>query len=402
MASVYFGSYCRVSGVRYKTIRRRAVGHAADVPLPLQKWIRRYPLAIQKIERLQFLIYRVILPADCINMSGLGGLNKTAGGIVIAAVQSQLFRVDNTEDLSKATNHVCNLVRRAKREYPATDLVLFPEYCIHGLSMSMDPEIMCTMNGPEVAAFKGVCAEEKVWGIFSIMEKNTISVDANPWNVGITINSSGEVVNYYRKLHPWIPVEPWYPGNQGISVFTGPGGVKMSLIICHDGMFPEMAREAAYLGAEVMFRTAGYTSPIKNSWEITNRANAFTNLMYTVSVALAGADSTWRSMGQAMFVDPEGNILERGDGTADHIVACEIRAEEVRRRRQEWGVENNLFQLGHRGYVAVKNGAGDCPYTYMRDLIKGNYAQADDKEVKIRTGAVCGFSDPAVEYVDAN
>lgn len=337
MASVYFGSYCRVSGVRYKTIRRRAVGHAADVPLPLQKWIRRYPLAIQKIERLQFLIYRVILPADCINMSGLGGLNKTAGGIVIAAVQSQLFRVDNTEDLSKATNHVCNLVRRAKREYPATDLVLFPEYCIHGLSMSMDPEIMCTMNGPEVAAFKGVCAEEKVWGIFSIMEKNTISVDANPWNVGITINSSGEVVNYYRKLHPWIPVEPWYPGNQGISVFTGPGGVKMSLIICHDGMFPEMAREAAYLGAEVMFRTAGYTSPIKNSWEITNRANAFTNLMYTVSVALAGADSTWRSMGQAMFVDPEGNILERGDGTADHIVACEIRAEEVRRRRQEWG-----------------------------------------------------------------
>jgi formamidase len=331
-------------------------------------------------------------------MSGLGGLNKTTGGIVIAAVQSQLFRVDSPQDLSNATTHVCNLVRRAKRQYPAVDLVLFPEYCIHGLSMSTDQSIMCTMDGPEVAAFRHVCAEEQVWGIFSIMEKNTISADANPCNVGITINAKGELVNYYRKLHPWVPVEPWYPGNKGLSVFSGPGGVKMSLIICHDGMFPEMAREAAYLGAEVLFRTAGYTSPIRSSWEITNRANAFTNLMFTVSVALAGADSTWRSMGQAMFVDPEGNVLERGDGTADHIVACEIRVDEVRRRRREWGVENNLYQFGHRGYVAVKNGAGDCPYTYMKDLVEGRYAQAEDNEVILKDGIVCGFATPTAEY----
>ncbi|SPO05383.1 probable Formamidase [Cephalotrichum gorgonifer] len=331
-------------------------------------------------------------------MSGLGGLNKTTGGIVIAAVQSQLFRVDTPLDLAKATQHVCDLVRRAKRQYPAVDLVLFPEYCIHGLSMSTDPSIICTMDGPEVTAFRQVCAEEKVWGVFSIMEKNTIEPDAMPWNVGISIDDGGIVVDYYRKMHPWVPVEPWYPGNQGLSVFTGPGGVKMSLIICHDGMFPEMAREAAYLGAEVLLRTAGYTSPIRQAWEVTNRSNALTNLMYTVSVALAGADSTWRSMGETMFVDPEGNILERGDGTVDHVVACEIRPEEVRRRRREWGVENNLFQLGHRGYVAVKGGAGDCLYTYMTDLAAGRYAQAEDKEVKVKDGSVCGFALPNSEY----
>ncbi|KEF54365.1 formamidase [Exophiala aquamarina CBS 119918] len=331
-------------------------------------------------------------------MSGLSGLNKTSGGIVVAAIQSQLFRVDTPEDLSKATNHVCNLVRRAKREYPAVDLVLFPEYCIHGLSMSTDQSIMCTLDGPEVAAFRNVCAEEQVWGVFSIMEKNERSENAMPWNIGITFDSSGNLVNYYRKVHPWVPVEPWYPGNQGLSVFTGPGGMKMSLIICHDGMFPEMAREAAYLGAELLLRTAGYTSPIKSSWEITNRANAFTNLMYTVSVALAGADSTWRSMGQAMFVDPEGNILERGDGTADHVVACEIRPEEVRRRRREWGVENNLYQLGHRGYVAVNDGARDCPYTYMKDLVKGHYETAENEDVKIKDGTFCGFPPATANY----
>lgn len=175
----------------------------------------------------------------------------------------------------------------------------------------------------------------------------------------------------------------------------------MSLIICHDGQFPECAREAAYRGAEILLRTAGYTSPIKQSWELTNRANAFGNLMYTVSVALGGSDGTWKSMGQAMFVGPEGEVLVRSDSNAaDEIYACEIRVEEVRRRRREWGVENNLYQLGHRGYVAVEGGAGDCPYTFMTDLVAGKYRTTEERagEVKVTDGTSCGFDRPTATY----
>jgi len=49
-------------------------------------------------------------------------------------------------------------------------------------------------------------------------------------------------------------------------------------------MFPEMAREAAYKGAEIIIRTAGYTAPIRHAWQITNQANAFCNLAYTANV----------------------------------------------------------------------------------------------------------------------
>jgi len=276
-------------------------------------------------------------------------------------------------------------------------MVIFPEYCIHGLSMRTDDGIMCTLDGPEVVRFKEVCKEQKIWGCFSIMEKNELG---NPWNTGIVIDDAGKLINYYRKMHPWIPVEPWYPGNRGISVFEGPGGVKMSLIICHDGMFPEMAREAAYQGAEVLLRTAGYTPPIKQSWELTNRNNAFTNLMYTASVALAGTDGTFKSMGEAMFCGPEGNVLVHGNNSPDEIFACEIRVEEVRRKRRHWGVENNLYQLGHRGYVAVKGGASDCPYTYMRDLVAGRWQTAEDGEVTVKDGTSCGFEPPEKVFVD--
>lgn len=276
-------------------------------------------------------------------------------------------------------------------------MIIFPEYMLHGLSMSTDPSIMCKLDGPEVVALKAACVEHKIWGCFSIMESNPLSKTA-PWNTGLVINDKGEVVNYYRKLHPWVPVEPWYPGNLGVPIFKGPDGVTMSHIICHDGMFPEMAREAAYKGAEVLIRTAGYTSPIKNSWEITNRANAFCNLMYTASMCLAGSDGTFNSMGEAMVCSPEGEILQRGNTVADEIFVCGIRKGEVGEMRKEWGVENNLFQFGHRGYVAVDGGASDCPYTYMKDMVRGEYRQTAEEEVRIRDGTGLGFEKPTIKY----
>src|SRR6185436_183804 len=97
-----------------------------------------------------------------------------------------------------------------------------------------------------------------------------------------------------------------------IPVCEGPNGSTIGLIICHDGMFPEMARECAYRGAEVMLRTAGYTAPIRNAWQVTNQANAFCNLMVTASVCMAGTDGTFNSMGEAMVVDFDGTMVASG------------------------------------------------------------------------------------------
>jgi formamidase len=134
----------------------------------------------------------------------------------------------------------------------------------------------------------------------------------NPYNSGIIIDSDGELRLYYRKLHPWVPVEPWAPGDLGIPVCEGPNGSTLALIICHDGMFPEMARECAYKGADVIIRTAGYTAPIRHAWQITNQANAFCNLAYTASVCLCGSDATFDSMGEAMIVGYDGVALVTG------------------------------------------------------------------------------------------
>jgi formamidase len=326
-------------------------------------------------------------------MNGLGGLNKSDNGVVIGLVQLQLPQVATPADLAAQTARVVELVAKARRNLATMDLVVFPEYMLHGLSMDTNPAIMCRMDGPEVAALKQACIDNAIWGCFSIMEHNP---GGYPYNTGLIIDDEGEVQLYYRKMHPWVPVEPWEPGDLGIPVCTGPKGARIGLIICHDGMFPEMSREAAYKGAEIMIRTAGYTAPIRDSWRFTNQSNSFCNLMVTANVCMCGSDGTFDSMGEGMIVNFDGTILAHGtSGRVDEIITAEVRPDLVREARAGWGVENNPYQFGHRGYVAVKGGAQDCPYTYMTDLAAGVYRLPWEDTVRITDGTSCGFPAPA-------
>lgn len=329
-------------------------------------------------------------------MNGLGGLNKSEHGVVIGCVQLQLPTVVTPADLARQTARIVEMVAKARRNLGTMDLVVFPEYALHGLSMDTNPEIMCRIDGPEVAAFSKACRDNAIWGCFSIMELNPGGM---PYNTGLIIDDTGEIRLNYRKLHPWVPVEPWEPGNLGIPVIDGPKGAKLALIICHDGMFPEMAHECAYKGAEIMLRTAGYTAPIRQSWRFTNQANAFSNLMITANVCMCGSDGTFDSMGEGMICNFDGSVIAHGtSGRPNEIITAEVRPDLVREARRGWGVENNIYQFGHRGYVAVEGGAGDAPYSYMHDLIAGKYQLPWENEVKVTDGTSCGFDKPSRRY----
>ncbi len=329
-------------------------------------------------------------------MNGLGGLNKSPDGLVIGLVQLQLPTVATPADLAAQRDRIAALVGKARRNMATMDLVVFPEYALHGLSMDMNPQIMCRLDGPEVEAFKTACRENRIWGCFSIMEFNP---HGNPYNAGIVIDDRGELKLYYRKMHPWTPVEPWEPGDIGIPVIDGPKGAKLALIICHDGMFPEMARECAHKGAEIMLRTAGYTAPIRDAWRFTNQANSFQNLMVTANVCMCGSDGSFDSMGEGMIVNFDGAILAHGtSGRADEIITAEVRPDLVREARRHWAVENNIYQLGHRGFTAVDGGARDCPYTFMQDLVAGRYRLPWEDEVVHTDGSGYGFPKPARRY----
>ena len=83
-------------------------------------------------------------------MSGLGGLNKSPNGVVIGLVQLQLPVVATPAELSAQATRIARMVGKARRSMPTMELVVFPEYSLHGLSMDTNPAIMCSLDGPEV------------------------------------------------------------------------------------------------------------------------------------------------------------------------------------------------------------------------------------------------------------
>jgi formamidase len=119
-------------------------------------------------------------------MSGLGGLNKTPDGVVIGLVQLQLPTIATKSDLAAQTKKICAMVAKARKGMSTMDLVVFPEYSLHGLSMDTNAELMSRLDGPEVASFRKACIDNRIWGCFSIMEYNA---DGNPYNSGLVITA---------------------------------------------------------------------------------------------------------------------------------------------------------------------------------------------------------------------
>ena len=48
--------------------------------------------------------------------------------------------------------------------------------------------------------------------------------------------------------------------------------------------------------------------------------------------------------------------------------------------------------------MAVKGGATDCPYSYMRDMVAGKYALPWEDQVLVTDGTPCGFEPPTRLY----
>src|SRR2546428_12508640 len=104
-------------------------------------------------------------------MTGLGGLNKAPDGVVIGLVQLQLPVVATRAELATQTKRICAMVQKARKGMPTMDLVVFPEYSLHGLSMDTNPELMSRLDGPEVGSFRQACIGTATWAGFSFLNR---------------------------------------------------------------------------------------------------------------------------------------------------------------------------------------------------------------------------------------
>lgn len=229
-------------------------------------------------------------------------------------------------------------VKAALEAQPHSKLVVFPELHLFGdenpdlqraemLQAAAEP-----LDGPRVTELKQLAKDLNIWLVpGSVCERGP---EGQLFNTQLVLSPEGELTGYYRKIFPWRPFEPYDPGDRFTTVDL-PGIGRVGLNICYDAWYPEVSRQLAWMGADVILNVVKTTTPDRRQELILAKANAIVNQVFMVSVNCAGPTG----MGQSIIVDPEGNTLAEAPDDAPVLLTAELDLAAVEHVRTH-GTEN--------------------------------------------------------------
>lgn len=215
------------------------------------------------------------------------------------------------------------LVEQAR--FAGADLVVFPELHLFG-DLRGQRRRAEPLDGPRIRGLSEVAARAGVWLVpGSVAERGA---DGELYNTAVVFAPDGSLVASYRKCFPWRPYEPHRPGST-FTVFDIPGIGRLGLSICYDTWFPEVARQLAWLGAEVIITPTRTTTVDRAQELVLTRAHAIVNQVFVVSANVAAPTGT----GQSMIVDPEGRVRVSAGRPAE-VLTDVLDLDEVRKVRE--------------------------------------------------------------------
>lgn len=295
------------------------------------------------------------------NTHAINGKIETES-LSVVAVQFAPISAQSMDDVNKNVDTVIEYMDRAACGFPGIDLFVSFECALQGFHPTEWTKVLIDIDGPEIQRLRDKCRELKLWGVFSPIVRQ--QDDKAATTTAIIVDDRGEIVHKYIKMNPWIPSETIYPGWE-CPVTPGPKGAKLATIICADGDYPEVWREAAFNGANVIVRVSRYMAPWNNAWEISNKAGAYFNQCYVVASNSVGMDEAFSYFGRSMIINPEGTIITEAPLGNPWLIKADLYPQLIDQIRRKGVTNNFLYAFKHRGSSCKDfNGVGaiECPY----------------------------------------
>jgi formamidase len=240
----------------------------------------------------------------------------------VVAAQTRPVSFEPEATLAKFEDEVATLVGA----FPRADLLVFPELYLTG----EDPFAPAAPDGfamsvaepiprPLTQRVGKIATSAGTWIIAgSIFER----VDGGVSNTALVFSPDGVLVARHRKLMPWALWEDARPGDALTVVEIN--DVKIGLVICYEGWFPEVGRGLALAGAEVIVQPSLTATSDRVDELLLARSNALTNQCFVINVNAV----TTIGGGRSIAVDPEGRVLSEA-GQAEECLVENIDADRV-------------------------------------------------------------------------
>ena len=149
-------------------------------------------------------------------------------------------------------------------------------------------------------------------------EKNAyvVTTDIEPhkemfYNTLLMVNPEGRILGGYRKIHPFGGEKEVFVGGNKLALFEL-NGIRVGVQICYDLRFPEVSRQLALYGAELLIIPAAWPDPRGHHWDALLLARAIENQVYVAAcnrVRLGYDGKTY--YGHSQIIDPWGKLLTR-------------------------------------------------------------------------------------------
>jgi deaminated glutathione amidase len=242
-------------------------------------------------------------------------------------VRAAAVQLNSTDDTERNLATADRLVREAARAGAA--LVVLPEkWTVIGggaqLAAGAEPRDGRAMTwAASIARELGI---DLVAGSFSERVEGAEKLS----NTSVHFGPDGSRRAVYRKLHMfdvevdgvrYAESEHEQPGEE--IVVSSAGGVGLGMSVCYDLRFPELYRELAVRGAEIIAVPSAFTlATTRDHWEVLVRARAIEDQCFVIAANQIGEHpGGLRSGGRSMIVDPWGLVLASAPDTETAIVA---------------------------------------------------------------------------------
>ena len=188
-----------------------------------------------------------------------------------------------------------------------------------------------------------------------------VAEDSRPAACCFVVDDRGEEVACYRKIHlfdvevgdakgSYRESDDYCHGAEPVVLDTPFG--RLGLTVCYDLRFPELYRQLAAQGAEILLVPSAFTAATGEAhWELLLRARAVENLCYVVGADMGDRYHEKRpTWGGSCIVDPWGRVLaDMADGPG--VVTAEINLKYLKKLRQKMPVHEhrrlNVVQSSH-------------------------------------------------------